>query len=102
MPEMKKTALFAAVAVIWALSGCSRQDVRAIATSAGASYNASYKDNVVKNWQAKVAAGGRCQEFRNRFKAAGDRYNDAANGAFAMDMMKIWDSAKAAQCGSAA
>ena len=102
MSKMKKTALFVAVALTGALSGCSRQDARAIATSAGASYNASYKDNVVRNWQAKVAAGGRCQEFRDRFKAAGDRYNDAANGSFAMDMMKIWESTKAAQCGSAA
>jgi uncharacterized protein YceK len=102
MSKMREIALFFAVALTCALSGCSRQDAGAIATSAGASYNASYKDNVVRNWQAKVAAGGRCQEFRDRFKAAGDRYNDAANGSFAMDMMKIWESAKAAQCGSTA
>lgn len=99
---MKQTALFAIAALCLGLSGCSRKDVSAIANSAGASYNASYKGSVVKNWQSKVSDGPRCKEFKDRFKAVGDRYGDAANGSFAMDMMKIWEDAKAAQCGSAA
>lgn len=98
---MKAAALFAVAALIFGLDGCSREDVSAIASSTGATYNASYKNNVVKNWQSKVPNGPRCLKFKDRFKASGDRYSDAANGAFAMDMMKIWEDAKAVGCGSA-
>lgn len=98
---MKKATLFVVTAGVLGLGACSREDVSAIATSAGTSYNASYKDNVVKNWQSNVAGAPRCQEFKIRFKSAGDRHSNAANGAFAMDMMKIWEEAKSAQCGSA-
>lgn len=98
---MKKATSLVVVICVLGLSACSPEDVNAVATTAGASYNASYKDNVVKNWQSKVVSTPRCQEFKVRFKSTGDRYRDAANGAFAMDMMKIWEEAKSAQCGSA-
>jgi len=59
------------------------------------------RDNIIKNWQSKVSAAPACAEFKNRFKAAGERYDNAANGAFMGDMSKIWEATKAAGCASA-
>jgi hypothetical protein len=83
---------------LFALGGCSRETNMAVGKVVADSYNASYKDGVVKNWQSKLDSDVRCSEFKSRFKAAGDLYDNAANGAFAMDMMKIWEDAKKAKC----
>ena len=80
------------------LAGCSREQTAAIGNSVAKSYNESYKDNVVKNWQAKVASTHACSEFKDRFQTVGSRYDNAANGLFIGDMMKIWDATKAAGC----
>lgn len=92
-------SLFMIVGCLSALIACSRETNVALGKAVAASYHASYKDGVIKNWQSKIDGDVRCNEFKNRFKAAGDRYDDAANAAFVMDMMKIWDDAKNRKCG---
>jgi len=36
--------------------------------------------------------------FKERFKTAGERYDNAANGAFANDMSTVWEATKVAGC----
>lgn len=69
-----------------------------MAQSIGASYNTSYRDNVIKNWQNRVADTAECASFKARFKAAGDRHESAASGAFVTDMQKIMNGVKASHC----
>jgi hypothetical protein len=80
------------------LAGCSREQTNAIGNSVAKTHNESYKDNVVKNWQAKVASTPACSVFKDRFQTAGSRYDNASNGLFIGDMMKVWDATKAAGC----
>jgi hypothetical protein len=87
--------LFAAALV---LIGCDKQQAADAANAFGKDYNTSYRDNVIKNWKSKVSDTERCAPFKERFKAAGERHESAASGAFATDMMKIWEDAKAARC----
>jgi len=75
-----------------------RGELNAALSSAGESYNETYKDNVVKNWQTKVASFPACDVYKERFKEIGARYDNAANGLFSMDMLKLWDEVKNAKC----
>lgn len=100
----QKKTWFALLAIIPTLgfAGGPREQFNPAVNSAGKSYNQSYKNNVVKNWQLKVADTPQCRRFKDRFKIAGDRYDDALNGGFHMDMMKIWEDVKRAHCGFSA
>ena len=84
-----------------AISACSREDVLKTSTHAGASYNTSNRDAIIKNWQAKVFEKPECTQFLERFKAAGEKYDNAANGSFQTDMQKVWMDTKLAKCGVA-
>lgn len=86
------------LAVLIVMFGCSREQVASASSTAAKSYNESYRDNVIKNWQARVSPAPTCVEFKNRFKTAGERYDNAANGMFMQDVLKIWDATKAAGC----
>ncbi len=86
------------LAVLLVLLGCSREQVASASSAAAKSYNESYRDNVIKSWQARVSNAPACAEFKNRFKASGERYDNAVNGLFMQDMFKIWDATKAAGC----
>lgn len=86
------------VLLLFVLFGCSREQVASASANAAKSYNESYRDNVIKNWQARVSTAPACIEFKNRFQAAGSRYDSAANGAFMNDMTTIWDATKAVGC----
>ncbi len=94
---MKIFALF----FLLVLAGCSREQTLEIGASLGKSYNVSYRDGVIKNWQAKVASAPACLGFKERFKAAGTRYDSAANGMFVQDMTTVWSDTKAAGCAAA-
>jgi hypothetical protein len=96
--SLSNTALFVLLAVVLTVSGCSREQYSAAVNNAAKSYNLSSRDGVIRNWQAKVSKEPRCQAFSERFKVAGERYDGAANGSFAMDMMKIWEDTKSSQC----
>ena len=82
-------------------TGCSREQTLEIGVSLGKSYNISYRDNVISNWQARVASTPACMSFKDRFKAVGTRYDNAANGMFVQDMTKVWSDTKAAGCAAA-
>ena len=84
--------------VLIVVGGCSREQTNAATAAVGKSYNLSYRDNVIKNWQAKVSSSTVCALFKDRFRTAGERYDNAANGAFVNDMMKIWEETKSAGC----
>jgi hypothetical protein len=86
------------LAILLVLLGCSREQVSSASGAAAKSYNETYRDNVIMNWQARVSTAPACMEFKNRFVTAGERYDNAANGSFAQDMIKIWDATKAAGC----
>lgn len=90
---MKYTLLFLVL-----LAGCSRESALEFATAVGHSHNLSQRDGVIRNWQAKIADTPACSSFAERFKTAGTRYDNAVNGSFMNDMMKIWSDAKAAGC----
>ena len=96
---MKKITL--AILGLLVITACSREDVLKTAGAIGASYNTSYRDSVIENWQAKVVDKPVCAQFRMRFKVAGEQYDSAANGPFQTDMLKIWTDTKAAGCGTA-
>ena len=82
-------------------TACSREDVLKTATAAGATYNTSNRDAIIKNWQAKVFEKPECTQFRERFKVAGEKYDSAANGPFQTDMLQVWADTKSAGCGVA-
>ena len=84
--------------LVLVLAGCSREQSNAAAAAIGKSYNQSYRDNVIANWQAKVSSTPACAPIKERFRTAGERYDNAANGAFANDMMKIWEETKSTGC----
>lgn len=84
--------------LLFLLAGCSRESTLEFATAAGHSYNQSYRDNVIRNWRAKISNSPECASFSERFNTAGTRYDNAANGSFVNDMMQIWADAKAAGC----
>lgn len=91
---MKAVALLA----LCVLASCSREQTTAISGSVTKTYLESSRDNIIKNWQAKVASTSACAEFKVRFQAAGSRYGNAVNGGFANDMLKIWEATKRAGC----
>lgn len=91
---MKAVALLA----LCILASCSREQTAAVSGSVTKTYLESSRDNTIKNWQAKVASTPACAEFKNRFQASGRRYDNAANGGFANDMLKIWEATKRAGC----
>lgn len=80
------------------LAGCSREQATAIGNSAAKSYNESYRDNVIKNWQAKVVPTPVCAEFKGRFQTVGSRFDNAANGSFIGEMTKVWEATKIVGC----
>lgn len=86
------------IIIVFFLSSCSREQSGEIINAAAKTYNRSYKDNVIKNYQAKVLNTSPCAEFKSKFKVVGEPYESAASGMFAQDMSKIWESAKAAGC----
>jgi hypothetical protein len=99
--EMNQKKMWVALLVIipaLGFAGSPSEQFNSVVNSAGTSSSQSYKNNVVKNWQAKVADTPQCRRFKDRFKIAGDRYDDALNGGFHMDMMKIWEDVKNAHC----
>lgn len=87
--------------LIFGLAGCSQEQTATIAKSVGGAYNTSYRDNVIKNWQARVSGEPRCAEFKSRFKSVGERYADAANGAFMQDVSRVWEATKTSGCAAA-
>lgn len=84
--------------LFFGFAGCSQEQTATIAKSVGGAYNTSYRDNVIKNWQARVSGELRCAEFKSKFQSVGERYADAANGAFMQDVFKVWEATKAAGC----
>ena len=96
---MARSALVAVALLV--TTACSREDVLKTAAAGGTSYNTSTRDNIIKNWQAKVFEKPECTQYRERFKVAGAKYDSAANGAFQADMQQIWDATKKAGCGVA-
>lgn len=80
------------------LIGCSQEQTNAAANSIGKSYNENYRDNLIENYQAKVTDTPRCTEFKKQFKTLGERYDNASNGAFQMDMIKTLEATKSANC----
>lgn len=86
------------VLAVFLLEACNQQQASSTAEAVGKAYNVSYLDNVIRNWQNKVADTDRCASYKARFEAAGSRYESAATGGFVNDMMKIWEEAKAANC----
>lgn len=93
-----------AVAVLL-LSACNREQAQSASESVsgaaqvvGKTYLTSNRDNVIKNWQSKVADTDECAPFKARLKAAGERHESAASGAFVNDMTKVWNDAKGAGC----
>lgn len=89
---------FYAVLFFFVLTGCSREQAIEINASVAKSYLQSSRDNNIKNWQARVATTPACAEFKYRFKTAGNRYDDSANGMYMNDMGTIWEATKAAGC----
>lgn len=83
------------------ISACSREQTNVAVGALGKAYNSSYRDDVIKNWQAKVSSSPHCVPFKERFKVVGERYDSAANGAFVNDMMKIWEETKSSGCAGA-
>lgn len=88
----------AALLTLCILASCSREQTAAISNSVTKTYLESSRDNIIKNWQAKVASTPACAEFKIRFQASGSRYDNAVNGGFANDMLKIWEATKHAGC----
>lgn len=80
------------------LAGCSQEQSNAAVSAVTKSYTESYRNNVIKNYQAKVTNSPSCAQFKERFKTVGERYDNASNGAFVNDMMKVWEATKAASC----
>lgn len=87
-----------AIGIAFFILSCSKEQSNEIAITVAKSYNESYRDNVIKNWQAKVVASQNCNDFKIRFKNVGERYDNASNGAFMQDMTKIWDATKSSGC----
>jgi hypothetical protein len=80
------------------LVACSREQTNSAVIAVSKTYNESYRDNVIKNYQARVANTPNCSEFREKLKIVGERYDNAVNGGFANDMIEILKAAKAANC----
>ncbi len=92
---MKIGKLLLAVCV---LTACSREQTAAAGNPAAKSYLESNRDNIIKNWQAKVASTPNCAEFKEQFRAVGSRFDNAANASFSIELSKIWEAAKQAKC----
>lgn len=84
--------------VLCILTACSREQSAAVGGAAAKSYLESNRDNIIKNWQAKVAPTPGCAVFKEQFRAAGSRYDSAAAASFHTDMTRVWEAAKAAKC----
>jgi hypothetical protein len=92
---MKIVKLFLVLCI---LAACSREQTAAAGSTAAKSYLESNRDNIIKNWQTKVASTPSCAEFREQFRAVGSRYDSAANASFSIEMSKVWEATKAAKC----
>jgi len=80
------------------LLGCGKQQATNTAIAIGKSYNTSYRDIVIKNWQSRVSDAEHCAQFKAKFKAYGERHESAASGAFVIDMTNVWKEVEAAGC----
>lgn len=89
-----RTFLLVAVAIM----GCSREQAATASKLAAKSYNESNRDNIIQNWQAKVAAAPECVRFKDELRVVGSRFDSAANASFHVEMTKVWEAAKAARC----
>jgi hypothetical protein len=94
--SLQKT--FAVLFLLCGVVACSREQATAAANGVGKSYLESNRDSIIRNWQARVASTPQCAQFKDRFLAAGSRYDNAVNGMFVGDMLKIWDATKAGGC----
>jgi len=90
-------AFYLMIAILM-LVGCNKQHATASAIAVGKSYNTSYRDDVIKDWESRVSDTERCVQFKARFKAAGERHESAASGVFVEDMMSVWKDTQAAGC----
>ena len=81
-----------------ALMACSQEQIESATRTAGAAYNESHRDSVIRNWQNRVADSEQCAQFKERMRAAGERYTSAANAAFVADMNKVKKAAQIANC----
>jgi hypothetical protein len=84
--------------VLCILAACSREQTAAAGNAAAKSYLESNRDNIIKNWQGKVASTPACTEFKDQFRIVGNRYDNAANASFSIEMSKVWEATKAAKC----
>jgi hypothetical protein len=84
--------------ILCLLTACSREQTAAAGNTAAKSYLESNRDNIIKNWQAKVAPTPSCAEFKEQFRSVGNRYDNAANASFSIEMSKVWEATKAAKC----
>ena len=89
---------FYLLVAILMLVGCNKQQATTTAIAIGKSYNTSYRDDVIKDWQSRVSDTERCAQFKARFKAAGERHESAASGVFVEDMKSVWKDTQAAEC----
>jgi hypothetical protein len=87
--------------VLCVLTACSREQTAAAGNSAAKSYLESNRDNIIRNWQAKVASTPGCAGFKEQFRAVGSQFDNAANATFSIEMSKIWEAAKQAKCAAA-
>lgn len=88
--------------VLCVSAACSREQAAAAGNAAAKSYLESNRDNIIKNWQAKVASTPVCADFKEQFRAVGSRYDNAANASFSIEMSKVWEATKAAKCAASA
>lgn len=84
--------------VLCALGASSGEQAAFADNPASKLYHQSNRDNIIKNWQAKVASSSRCDGFKEQFRVVGSRFDNAANASFSIEMSKIWEAAKAAKC----
>lgn len=86
------------LATLLALTACSREQSVEVVQTAGKAYNASYRDNVIGNWQRRVKDTPDCEPFREQFKIEGEKYSSPASGAFVTAMQRVKATAAAAGC----
>lgn len=87
-----------AAAAVGLFAACSQEDAVQGLQSAGKSYNASYRDKVIANWQARVRDDEPCKHFKQRFYQTGIRHESAASGKFVNDMQTVLNDVKASGC----
>lgn len=87
--------------LLYVLTACSREQTAAAGNVAAKSYLESNRDNIIKNWQAKVISEPRCAQFKEQFRTVGSRFDNAANASFSIEMSKVFEATKQARCASA-